>query len=90
MPTDSASLGRFEEAASVEYSYFNPVVGRLGWEKVFKKVITGEDADASAVSGAEQSLRKALDYYENILETRDWLAGTVHARHSCHNPATIV
>ncbi|KAJ4319012.1 hypothetical protein N0V94_004149 [Neodidymelliopsis sp. IMI 364377] len=71
LPTDSATLGQFEEAASVEYSYFDPAVNKLGWEKIFKKMVTGQDADASVVAHLEIELRQVLDYYENVLAERD-------------------
>ncbi|KAL6704160.1 hypothetical protein ACN47E_008720 [Coniothyrium glycines] len=75
LPTDSAALGLFEEAASVEYSYFEPAASKLGFEKIFKKMFTGQEADANVVQQLEIDLRKVLDYYETILADRKWLAG---------------
>ncbi|KAF2647733.1 glutathione S-transferase [Lophiostoma macrostomum CBS 122681] len=76
VPTDLAAIGQFEEAASVEYSYFDPAVSKLGWEKIFKKMVTGQDADASVVAQLEWELRQVLDYHETILAEREWLAGS--------------
>ncbi|KAH7357521.1 glutathione S-transferase [Pyrenochaeta sp. MPI-SDFR-AT-0127] len=75
LPRDSATLADFEVAASVDYAYFEPAVSKLGWEKLFKKFITGQEADTGVVSQLEGELRDVLDYYENVLAQRTWLAG---------------
>ncbi|RYO68428.1 hypothetical protein AA0116_g16 [Alternaria tenuissima] len=77
LPIDSASLGRFEEAASVECSYFEPAVSSLAWEMIFKKSVTGQEADLSVVAGLEKEVRQSLDYYEKVLGKQEWLGGSV-------------
>lgn len=37
LPLGTSALAIFEQAASVEYAYFEPAVSQLGWEKTFKK-----------------------------------------------------
>ena len=37
LPKEARDVGAFEQAASVEFSYFDPVVTKLGYEKLFKK-----------------------------------------------------
>lgn len=36
LPTMASELGIFEQTASVEYSYFDPAVTNLAYEKLFK------------------------------------------------------
>lgn len=36
LPTHPAKLAHFEQLASVEYSYFDPAVTQLAYEKLFK------------------------------------------------------
>lgn len=38
-PADAASLGVFEQMASVEYSYFDTAMSKLAYEKIFKKYV---------------------------------------------------
>ena len=33
----TADIGIYEQAASVEYSYFEPAISGLGYENIFKK-----------------------------------------------------
>ncbi|KAH7134868.1 glutathione S-transferase [Dendryphion nanum] len=75
LPTDPVEIGRFEEAASVEYAYFEPAGSKLGWEKIFKKFVTGKEADLNAVAQLERELRQVLDYYEKLLADQTWLGG---------------
>ncbi|KAL1611039.1 hypothetical protein SLS59_000676 [Nothophoma quercina] len=75
LSSEPTALGTFEQAASVEYAYFEPAVSQLGWEEVFKKAITGQDADANALAHHKSQLLQVLDYYEQVLFKHDWLAG---------------
>lgn len=77
IPTDPIALGKYEEAASVEYSYFDTAVSRLGWEKIFKKIAIGKDADPMALAQVERELKGILDHYERVLGERRWFAGEV-------------
>ncbi|KZM28337.1 Glutathione transferase [Ascochyta rabiei] len=75
LPTDAVALGTFEEAASVDYSYFEPAVSKLAWEKIFKKRFTGQEPDPQVIAQLERDLKQVLDYYEKILAERKWLSG---------------
>jgi glutathione S-transferase len=48
----------------------------LGFEKVFKKVFTGQDGDGQTVVRMEGELNQVLDYYEVVLKDQKWLAGS--------------
>ena len=37
LPKEARDVGAFEQAASVEFSYFDPNVTKLAYEKLFKK-----------------------------------------------------
>lgn len=39
VPTQPAEVARFEQLASVEYSYFDPPVTQLAYEKLFKMYV---------------------------------------------------
>ncbi|KAH7125687.1 glutathione S-transferase, partial [Dendryphion nanum] len=75
IPSDPVEIGLFEQAASVEYAYFEPAASRLGWEKIFKKIAIGKEADPAAVAQAERDLGQVLNYYEKLLAERPWLGG---------------
>ncbi|CAI4220159.1 unnamed protein product [Parascedosporium putredinis] len=70
-----ADIGIYEQAASVEYSYFEPAISGLGYENIFKKFMGRGDADPAAVLQLRASLAQVLDYYEKVLATRQYLAG---------------
>ncbi|KAH7072040.1 glutathione S-transferase [Paraphoma chrysanthemicola] len=76
LPSDPVSLGNFEQEASVEHVYFETAVSNLGFEKIFKKMSTGQDADEATVVRLEGELIKVLDYYEGVLRKQKWLAGS--------------
>ncbi|KAF4552362.1 Glutathione S-transferase-like protein 14 [Elsinoe fawcettii] len=74
-PRDPVQLGRYEEASSVEYSYFDPSMKQLAYEKVFKGFMGKGEPDAEVVEGLTGTLLRALDWYETKLEGQDWLGG---------------
>lgn len=42
-PTQPAEIAHFEQLASVEYSYFDPPVTQLAYEKLFKRCVLSVD-----------------------------------------------
>ncbi|KAI4740416.1 hypothetical protein E4T50_09115 [Aureobasidium sp. EXF-12298] len=48
LPKTSEDLALFEQAASVEYSYFEPSIFKLAYEKLFKKMMGHGEPDAVA------------------------------------------
>ncbi|KAI8935506.1 hypothetical protein NX059_008077 [Plenodomus lindquistii] len=74
--TDEAvAVGEREELASVEYSYFDPSMGRLGYEKLFKRFMGRGEANEDEVAAASRELSTALDYFEKVLADRAYLCG---------------
>ncbi|KAH6950321.1 glutathione S-transferase [Ilyonectria sp. MPI-CAGE-AT-0026] len=76
---DVKALALFEQAASVEASYFEPAVEKLGFELIFKKVLGLGEADEEVVDQQKAQLMNVLDYYENILSEQDYLAGNTYS-----------
>jgi len=37
LPHDAAQVAVFEQAASVEYSYFDPPITQIAYERMFKR-----------------------------------------------------
>jgi len=73
-PTDLKAVAKYETAASVEQSNFDPYASGLAAEKVFKPmrgVATNEDTVASYTA----TLDGKLDGYERILAKQQFLAG---------------
>ncbi|KAF5700352.1 zinc finger MSN2 [Fusarium mundagurra] len=70
-----AQLATYEQAASVEYSYFDPTMKSLAYEKMFKRFMRRGDPDKATVERLEVDLVKVLEHYENVLSDRDYLAG---------------
>ncbi|KAF5985099.1 glutathione S-transferase [Fusarium coicis] len=68
-------LATYEQAASVEYSYFDPTMKTLAYEKLFKGFMGRGDPDKATVERLEIDLVKVLDHYEKVLFHREYLAG---------------
>ncbi|PSK55180.1 hypothetical protein B9Z65_2569 [Elsinoe australis] len=69
------ALGKFQEAASVEYSYFDPAMKGLAFEKMFKGFMGKGEADQEVVETLTAQLKKTLDLYEQRLKGQDYLTG---------------
>ncbi|KAH7252820.1 thioredoxin-like protein [Fusarium tricinctum] len=67
-------VAHYEMASSVEYSYFDPTMKSLAFEKVFKKFMGLGDPNLVEVSKLMDLLHTTLDYYEQITSKRDFLA----------------
>jgi glutathione S-transferase len=55
--------------------HFAPAIGVLTWEHIWKKFVTGQDADAKEVARGEADLAEAARVLDDHLATRRWLAG---------------
>ncbi|KAG8764095.1 hypothetical protein FRC11_005505 [Ceratobasidium sp. 423] len=73
--SDLKAYGLFEQAASIEYSSFEPYAGPLTRERVFVKMMTGQDGDEVLAQKYIDSLNAKMDGYERILSKQKYLAG---------------
>ncbi|KAF7552154.1 hypothetical protein G7Z17_g4510 [Cylindrodendrum hubeiense] len=76
---DNKALALFEQAASVEASYFESAVEKLAFELIFKKALGIGETDEATVNQQRAQLSKVLDYYENTLSQQDYLAGKTYS-----------
>ncbi|CAF1000318.1 unnamed protein product [Rotaria sordida] len=68
--------GLFEQAASIELSYFDSYANGIVTERIFKKMRGGEP-DMNKVAELRRDLAKNLDVYDQILSTQSYLAGNM-------------
>ncbi|KAB5588264.1 Glutathione S-transferase [Ceratobasidium theobromae] len=73
-PSDHKAYGLFEQAASVEYSAFDPSASGLTAELVFAKM-KGLDTNDVLVKKYTETLTAKMDGYERILAKQKYLAG---------------
>ncbi|KZP13882.1 thioredoxin-like protein [Athelia psychrophila] len=76
LPTELKARALFEQAASVETANFDSKAYDLVAETVFKKMMTGLDADEAKVTQFNATLGGKLDAYEVILSKQKYVAGT--------------
>ncbi|KAH9056280.1 glutathione transferase [Lactarius vividus] len=74
VPTDPRARAKFEQAASIEYSQFDPIASTISFEKVFKKYY-GQETNEALVTDLIARLNVKLDGYEIILGKQKYLAG---------------
>ncbi|KAI9449361.1 glutathione S-transferase-like protein [Lactarius psammicola] len=74
VPTEPRALAKFEQAASVEYSNFDPIASTIAYEKVFK-LYQGKKTNEDLVTELVARLEAKLDGYEKILSKQKYLAG---------------
>ncbi|GAA5021610.1 glutathione S-transferase family protein [Massilia kyonggiensis] len=55
--------------------HFAPAIGVFTWEHLWKKFVTGQDADPKEVARGEADLAEAARVLDQHLATRRWLAG---------------
>ena len=80
MPTEPRALAKFEQAASIEYSQFDPIASGIAFEKLFKARY-GQTTNEAHVTELIARLEVKLNGYEVILGKQKYLAGDVrHAR----------
>ncbi|KAM5460289.1 Glutathione S-transferase hmp2 [Microsporum canis] len=73
--SDHRAYGLFEQACSMEQSYFAAAAETLGTELVIKKVKGLGPPDEARVAQAEADLDTALAIYDKILARQEFLAG---------------
>ncbi|KAG9085045.1 hypothetical protein FRC06_003756 [Ceratobasidium sp. 370] len=71
---DVKSYGLFEQAASVEYSSFDPSASGLAKERVFSKMF-GVEPNEVLAEHYEKTLKTKLEGYERVLAKQKYLAG---------------
>ncbi|CEL02179.1 hypothetical protein ASPCAL03351 [Aspergillus calidoustus] len=74
-PCEDVKLSRFQQAASVEYSYFDPPITQLAYQKLFKRQMGQGEPDEQLVHECERRIQECLDYYEQLLGEDEYLAG---------------
>ncbi|KAJ7253642.1 glutathione S-transferase [Mycena rebaudengoi] len=74
VPTDLKGRAVFEQAASNEYSNFDPFCSRVVSEAVFKPMV-GMETNKAALEENLKTLSAKLDVYEAILGKQKYLAG---------------
>ncbi|KAK4936730.1 hypothetical protein LTR10_022454 [Elasticomyces elasticus] len=84
-PTDLVEAAYYDQAASVEHSYFEPPIEKLGFELVFKKQLGLGEADDQVVGYQTKLLLAALDYYESLLSKQEYLAGNTFSLIDIYN-----
>jgi glutathione S-transferase len=55
--------------------HFAPALGVFGWENVWKKVVTGEDADPRELARGARDVGQVATVLDKHLSTRRWLVG---------------
>ncbi len=80
MPTDPKARNVFEQAASIEYSQFDPIASFIIFEKIIKPRI-GQTTNEAVMEALVSRLGVKLDGYEAVLSKQKYLAGDVrHAK----------
>ena len=74
--SDLRSLARFEEAASLEVTGFDPFANRLVLEKYFNSIF-GNVTNEEVVKDLKGNLEDKLDKMELLLIERTFMAGDV-------------
>jgi len=74
VPTDAKGKALFEQAASIEYSNFDPFCSKAVAEMVFKPM-RGQASDKAVFDSVIETLSAKLDAYEVILGKQKYLAG---------------
>ena len=69
-------MARFEEAASLEVTSFDPVANKLVLEQYFKPLF-GIEKDEKIVKSLSDQLVIKLDGIDRVLEMREFMAGNV-------------
>jgi len=84
VPKEPIKLAKFEQAASIEYQQFDPIVNLLAYEKVFK-LHYGKKTNEPLVEELLERLADKLDAYEVILTKQKYLAGNVRISNECQS-----
>ncbi|CAE6472095.1 unnamed protein product [Rhizoctonia solani] len=73
-PEDLKAYGKFEQAASIEYSSFDPYAAELAFQGVYAEMI-GMEPDMKSAQRCTDVLNLKMDGYERILSKQKYLAG---------------
>ncbi|KAL2813465.1 glutathione S-transferase [Aspergillus cavernicola] len=73
--TDLAAYALYQQAVSIEQSYFDPIVSQIAYEKVFKERKGHGPTDEARVETLLGQLDVALQGYERVLSKQPYLAG---------------
>ena len=84
IPTEPKAHAKFEQAASIECSNFDPIAVGIAVEKIFKGGVPNEKLVEELVG----KLEGKLDGYEAILAKQKYLAGDVRASY-CSKQASL-
>jgi len=74
-PGDLNHYALFEQACSIEQSYFDPIVSAIAFEKVFKPRKGLGPTDEARVAKLAKELDTTLEVYNRILSSQPYLAG---------------
>ena len=55
--------------------HFSPAIGILTWERLWKKLVTGDDADPVEIKKGEAFVHEHASVLNKHLATRQWLSG---------------
>ncbi|KAH7319560.1 glutathione S-transferase [Rhizoctonia solani] len=75
-PSDPKAYGLFEQAASIEYSSFDPLVSGIYRENLFSR-LESREPDSTLIEKYHQTLLEKLEAYERILSKQKYLGGDV-------------
>ncbi|KAJ6526012.1 thioredoxin-like protein [Mycena capillaripes] len=75
VPSDAQSKALFEQAASIEFSNFEPFASGAVMEIILKPIFLGQPSDEPAFEKLIAGLSTKLDAYEVILGKQKYLAG---------------
>ncbi|KAJ6577052.1 glutathione S-transferase [Mycena vulgaris] len=78
VPIDVKGKALFEQAASIEYSNFDPFCSKAVGEMIFKPIFGGT-SDKTVFDGLIAGLSAKLDAYEVILGKQKYLAGDMRS-----------
>ena len=76
VPTEPRAVAKYEQACSIEYAQWDPIVSTIAAEKVFK-LRYGQATNEALVAELIPRLEIKLDGYEAILSKQKYLAGDV-------------
>ncbi|KAF9891739.1 hypothetical protein FE257_003220 [Aspergillus nanangensis] len=73
--TDLKAYALYQQALSIEQSYFDPLVSGIAYEKVFKTRKGHGETDEARVKSLLSQLDLTLEGYERLLSKQKYLAG---------------
>ncbi|PWY96138.1 glutathione S-transferase [Aspergillus sclerotioniger CBS 115572] len=73
--TDLKAFAYYQQALSIEQSYFDPLVSGIAYEKVFKARKGHGETDEARVQALFAQLELTLEGYERVLSKQAYLAG---------------